>query len=67
MNMHVRTMYAKARKRSMTLNILFYYPFSEIGKKRWNILLLTILRGSVVVDNGFFLSQWNYAKLEIIS
>ena len=24
----------KARKRSMTLNILFYYPFPEIGKKR---------------------------------
>ena len=51
MNMHARTMYAKARKRSMTLNISFYYPFPEIGKKRWNILLLTILWSSVVVDN----------------
>ena len=24
----------KLKKRSMTLNILFYYPFPEIGKKR---------------------------------
>ena len=24
----------KPKKRSMTLNILFYYPFPEMGKKR---------------------------------